>query len=89
MDAVGLNELAPEEELQVGPGGDGGGLAAEDRAKNVKVLNLMYDVTPAGLMTGLITEMGSIGPGSAMLVQRMASEKEERSGFGGGGVGGK
>ena len=89
LDSIVLNEVAPPEELLLPQratapkpeeGSDG-----EDQAKlkklndwreipNLKILNLMYDVTPAEYIRMIICEYGSLPPSSVPVVHRLANE---------------
>lgn len=79
LDAIVLNELAPEEELtgsdEARMDGDGK-LPTLDQWRNLdglQVLNLMYDVTPAEYVDEIVTELGALPPSAAPAVQRISA----------------
>jgi translation initiation factor eIF-2B subunit delta len=88
LDSIVLNEVAPAEELimpidssaQNSPeAGEGEGLKERSLAdwreiKNLQLLNLMYDVTPAEYIKMVICEYGSLPPSSVPVVHRLANE---------------
>ncbi|EEP80179.1 conserved hypothetical protein [Uncinocarpus reesii 1704] len=46
--------------------------------KNLQLLNIMHDVTPAQYIDMVITEMGSLPPSAVPIVHRMSTESEEK-----------
>ena len=44
---------------------------------NLKLLNLMYDLTPSDFVTGIVTEVGILPPSSvAVLLREMSPESQ-------------
>ena len=67
LDSVVTNEVAPAEEIACNTLGD---WKAE---KNLQLLNLMYDVTPAEYIQMVVTEYGSLPPSSVPVVYRLST----------------
>jgi methylthioribose-1-phosphate isomerase len=62
--AIPIEERGPEEVLQVsGPADDGRLARVRVAAAGAQARNWAFDVTPAALITGLLTERGLIAPG--------------------------
>jgi translation initiation factor eIF-2B subunit delta len=79
LDSVVFNEVAPPDELIIPPQGSGdrsGSLADWRSIKNLQLLNLMYDVTPADYITMIVTEHGIVPPSSVPVLQRLANETQ-------------
>ena len=76
LDSFVQNELAPEDELVPLKGDEGSEeqpLAKWRDVPGLKLLNLMYDVTPAQLIDLVITEHGNMPPTSVLAVGRMSA----------------
>lgn len=69
LDSIVVNELAPEHELF----GKQADLALQNwhEMENLFLLNPLYDMTPTSLVSMLVTELGSVPPSAAPVVQRM------------------
>jgi translation initiation factor eIF-2B subunit delta len=79
LDSIVLNEVAPPDELLQTPGRPGltaGTLAGWRDVKNLQLLNLMYDVTPADYIAMIVTELGMVPPSSVPVLQRLANEAQ-------------
>jgi len=90
LDSIVLNEVAPSEELLLPQSSgedafaedkdDEGGASKTKQLgdwkeiKNLQILNLMYDVTPAEYIRMVICEYGSLPPSSVPVVHRLANE---------------
>ena len=90
LDSIVLNEVAPPDELllpeptkQTKPPEEGGDEEVVSRVKslsdwkditNMKILNMMYDVTPAEYIRMVVCEYGSLPPSSVPVVHRLANE---------------
>lgn len=90
LDSIVLNEVAPSEELLLPQSSgedassddkDDEGAASKTKQlgdwkdiKNLQILNLMYDVTPAEYIRMVICEYGSLPPSSVPVVHRLANE---------------
>ena len=49
---------------------------------NLRVINLLYDLTPANMISGIVTEMGILPPTSvAVLLREMGNPQDAYSGF--------
>lgn len=47
---------------------------------NLKLLNLMYDLTPSDFVTGIVTEVGILPPASvAVLLREMSPDSQVKS----------
>lgn len=82
LDSVVLNEVAPPDELllpSTKPGEAAGALAGWREKKNLQILNLMYDVTPAEYIHMMITEVGTVPVSAAPVLQRAQNEAQEVS----------
>lgn len=68
-----------------GTGGDGESkevLADWRDQPNLKLLNLMYDVTPSDFVSGIVTELGILPPTSvAVLLREMSPQDNNDSAF--------
>lgn len=77
LDSIVMNEIAPPDELLLA-GRDGVGgkaiLSGWKEQKNLQLLNLMYDVTPAEYIKMVITEFGVLPPSSVPVVHRLGNE---------------
>ena len=80
LDSFVHNEIAPEEELLIPEKSavEGGKVLPPILEKwrevpNLQLLNLMYDLTPAEFIDMVITEYGSLPPGSVMAVQQLST----------------
>lgn len=76
LDSIVLNEVAPPDELLLPSTGSefSGSLARWRETKNLQLLNLMYDVTPADYIAMIVTELGIVPPSSVPVLQRLANE---------------
>ena len=90
LDSIVLNEVAPSEELLLpqSSGEDASTEDKDEESgasktkqlgdwtdiKNLQILNLMYDVTPAEYIRMVICEYGSLPPSSVPVVHRLANE---------------
>ncbi|KAI9743166.1 MAG: hypothetical protein M1818_003461 [Claussenomyces sp. TS43310] len=77
LDSIVFNEVAPPDELLLAssiPGKTEGTLAGWRETKNLQLLNLMYDVTPADYIAMIVTELGIVPPSSVPVLQRLANE---------------
>lgn len=74
LDSFVHNEIAPEDEL-IPPPTDEGKSALEGwrDVPNLRLLNLMYDVTPAEMIDMVVTEYGPTAPISVMAIQRLST----------------
>lgn len=70
IDSIVSNERAPEEELII-PGGE---LEKSQDVEGLQMLNLLYDVTPAGFIDMVITEYGSLPPSSVPVVYNLSKQ---------------
>ena len=81
LDSIGFNELGDPDELissgaSCGEGGEAGGadsqsvLADWRDVPNLKLLNLVFDLTPVELVTMVISEVGMIPPTSVPVILR-------------------
>jgi translation initiation factor eIF-2B subunit delta len=78
LDSIVRNEVAPESELILPSTipGKSGTLAGWRDMKNLQILNLMYDVTPADYLAMIVTESGIVPPSSVPVLQRLANEAQ-------------
>jgi translation initiation factor eIF-2B subunit delta len=79
LDSIVLNEVAPPDELllpSTKAGETAGTLAGWRETKNLQLLNLMYDVTPADYIAMIVTELGIVPPSSVPVLQRLANEAQ-------------
>ena len=79
LDSIVLNEVAPPDELllpSTRPGQTSGTLTGWRDVKNLQLLNLMYDVTPADYIAMIVTELGIVPPSSVPVLQRLANEAQ-------------
>lgn len=76
LDSIVLNEVAPESELLAPTRGKPSALAGWRDTKNLQILNLMYDVTPADYIAMIVTELGIVPPSSVPVLQRLANEAQ-------------
>lgn len=90
LDSIVLNEVAPSEELLLPQSSgedvssddkDDEGASSKTKQlgdwkdiKNLQILNLMYDITPAEYIRMVICEYGSLPPSSVPVVHRLANE---------------
>lgn len=77
LDSIVLNEVAPPDELIMAstvPSKTEGTLAGWREVKNLQLLNLLYDVTPADYLAMIVTELGIVPPSSVPVLQRLANE---------------
>jgi translation initiation factor eIF-2B subunit delta len=71
LDAICNNELADPDELLRGSRGEGGGtLSAWRDVAGLKLLNLVYDVTPVDFVTMVVTEVGNVPATSVPVILR-------------------
>jgi len=80
LDSIGFNELGDPDELLVADEQSGNSMSDSlsewrDMA-NLKLLNLMYDLTPVTFVTMVITEVGMIPPTSVPVILREYSAKD-------------
>lgn len=76
--AIPIEERSPEEVLQVsGPAGNGRIMRIRVAAAGAQARNWAFDVTPAALITGLLTERGLTvpGPGAIQALLRPARQR--------------
>jgi translation initiation factor eIF-2B subunit delta len=90
LESITGNELGDADEVactdcaRVGPSNKWSGgekkeevLADWKKQQNLKLLNLMYDLTPSDFVTGVVTEVGILPPTSvAVLLREMSPESE-------------
>jgi translation initiation factor eIF-2B subunit delta len=90
LESITGNELGDADEVactdcaRVGPSNKWRGgekkeevLADWKKQQNLKLLNLMYDLTPSDFVTGVVTEVGILPPTSvAVLLREMSPESE-------------
>jgi len=84
LESITGNELGDAEEVaftdcaRVGPSNrwgeekkkDGGVLSDWKKQPNLKLLNLIYDLTPSSAVTGIVTEVGILPPSSVAVLLR-------------------
>ncbi|THC99480.1 hypothetical protein EYZ11_001029 [Aspergillus tanneri] len=63
----------PTEQKQTGVANGTSPLANWKETKNLQLLNIMYDVTPAEYVDMVVTEMGSLPPSAVPIVHRMST----------------
>ncbi|KAI9678617.1 MAG: Eukaryotic translation initiation factor 2B, subunit 4 delta, 67kDa [Caeruleum heppii] len=82
LDSIVTNEIAPADELvpfasHITPSGgevkNGSPLASWHDNANLRLLNVLYDVTPAEYVKMVITEYGSLPPSSVPVVHRLST----------------
>ena len=74
LDSFVHNEIAPEDELIPPPTDDGDSVLEGWRdVPNLRLLNIMYDVTPGNLIDMVVTEYGPTAPISVMAIQRLSN----------------
>ncbi|KAI9847653.1 MAG: hypothetical protein M1838_000799 [Thelocarpon superellum] len=75
LDSVVTNEVAPPDEfLFLGASSpSSSSLSSWRETRNLQLLNLMYDVTPAEYIKMVITEYGSLPPSSVPVVHRLST----------------
>ena len=71
LDSFVHNEIAPAEELII-QGKEPSPLEKWEEVKNLQLLNLMYDLTPAKLIDMVVTEYGPIPPSSVPVIQLLS-----------------
>ena len=69
LDSFSHNEIAPPDELIR----QGSPLENWREIRNLQLLNLMYDLTPAEFINMIVTEYGPIPPSSVPVIQRMST----------------
>lgn len=80
LDSVVMNELAPEDEMILAGEDDdkaGDSLLAWREKEKLQLLNPLFDITPAHYIDSIITELGTLQPGSAPVIQRMSAGAQE------------
>jgi translation initiation factor eIF-2B subunit delta len=70
LESITQNELGNPDVLVEVPGEGNASLKNWKQNKNLKLLNLMYDVTPPDFVSGIITEAGIIPPTSVAVLLR-------------------
>jgi translation initiation factor eIF-2B subunit delta len=70
LESITQNELGNPDVLVKVPRGDGSSLANWKDTSNLKLLNLLYDVTPPDFVSGIVTEVGIIPPTSVAVLLR-------------------
>ena len=74
LDSFVHNEIAPEDELIPPPTDEGDSVLEGWRdIPNLRLLNIMYDVTPGNLIDMVVTEYGPTAPISVMAIQRLSN----------------
>jgi translation initiation factor eIF-2B subunit delta len=77
LDSIVFNEVAdPDELLLPGAGTPQGLLTGWRETKNLQLLNLMHDATPAEYLSMIVTELGIVPPSSVPVLQRLANEAQ-------------
>jgi translation initiation factor eIF-2B subunit delta len=75
LDSIVFNEVAdPDELLLASTKPPAGTLTGWRDVKNLQLLNLMHDVTPADYIDMIVTELGIVPPSSVPVLQRLANE---------------
>jgi translation initiation factor eIF-2B subunit delta len=75
VDSFGGNELAPPEELIEDPQEREAWRQQMEKQRDLQMLNLMYDLTPAEYVNMIVTEHGNLPPSSVPAVLRMLENK--------------
>ena len=71
LESITQNELGNPDTLVIGPDGSSSlTLQNWKETPNLKLLNLMYDVTPPDFVSGIVTEVGIIPPTSVAVLLR-------------------
>lgn len=73
LDSFVHNEIAPPDELLDPATENQTGMSQWREIPNLHLLNLMYDLTPAELITMVITEYGPLPPSATPVVHRMST----------------
>jgi translation initiation factor eIF-2B subunit delta len=79
LDSIVMNEIAPPDELLLAGRDSVGGktiLNAWKEQKNLQLLNLLYDVTPAEYIKMVVTEFGTLPPSSVPVLHRLGNESQ-------------
>lgn len=75
LDSIVFNEVADPDELLIPSTKPPAGMLHGWRdVKNLQLLNLLHDVTPADYITMIVTELGIVPPSSVPVLQRLANE---------------
>ncbi|KFY45462.1 hypothetical protein V494_00926 [Pseudogymnoascus sp. VKM F-4513 (FW-928)] len=75
LDSIVFNEVADPDELLIPSTKPPAGMLQGWRdVKNLQLLNLLHDVTPADYITMIVTELGIVPPSSVPVLQRLANE---------------
>ncbi|KFY39466.1 hypothetical protein V495_05926 [Pseudogymnoascus sp. VKM F-4514 (FW-929)] len=75
LDSIVFNEVADPDELLIPSTKPPAGMLYGWRdVKNLQLLNLLHDVTPADYITMIVTELGIVPPSSVPVLQRLANE---------------
>jgi len=74
LDSIVFNEVADSDELLSTSTSPVGTLTGWRDVKNLQLLNLMHDVTPADYIDMIVTELGIVPPSSVPVLQRLANE---------------